>query len=239
MSKSKPIYQDEHILLVNKPAGWLSIPDRYDEHKANLLTHWRKQLGDMYTVHRLDQDTSGIICFARTEEAHRHLSLQFQNRSVDKLYWAIVEGVPGENEGRIEAPIRPVPNGRGKMQTHPKGKASITDWTVRESAHTFALLECRILTGRMHQIRVHMAHLGHPILCDPLYGRRTEFLLSQTKGKKYNIGRGQTERPLLTRTALHAYRLEIEHPNTGERRSFEAEPPKDIRASWRQIMKWG
>jgi len=240
MKKLEILHADDQIVLINKASGMLSIPDRYAPEKPNLLTLLKNKYGDIYTVHRLDKETSGILVYARTEEAHKHLSKQFQERTVDKIYLTLVDGQLHEPEGTIDKPIAPHPHISGKMIVTPKGKESRTDWKAVEIFKNFTLVEANIKTGRTHQIRVHFEAMGYPLAVDSKYGRREAFLLSEIKSKKkYRLGKDQEERPLLSRSILHAFRLTLTHPTTGERLSQEAPLPKDFRAVVQQLRKWG
>ena len=232
------IYEDEDLMVINKPAKILSIPDRYIPEKPNLKDLLSEKKGRIFTVHRLDKDTSGIICFAKNEEAHQSLSLQFENRTVEKYYQSIVEGRVLQTEGRIEQPIAADPNKPGKMIISRKGKASITEYEMIEQFKNFSLLSAKILTGRTHQIRVHFSFIGHPLAIDPIYGKREAFFLSEIKRKRYRLGKNQEERPLISRLTLHAQQLKLNHPITKERLTFEAEFPKDLRAMVNQLKKW-
>jgi RluA family pseudouridine synthase len=176
---------------------------------------------------------------ARTREAHAHLSQQFEARDVEKVYLALVDGVPEVEEGEIDEPIVPHPAKVGRMLVSNRGKFARTDYKVMERLGKFSLLGVQIFTGRTHQIRVHLAYIGHPLLVDPFYGWRTEFMLSEVKGRRYNKGKHETERPLLSRTPLHASRLGFRHPASGEMVRFKAELPKDMRAMVKQLGKWG
>ena len=240
MTKLEILYADDHIVLINKASGMLSIPDRYSPEKPNLLTSLREQYGDIYTVHRLDKETSGILCYARTEAAHKHLSKQFQERTIEKIYLTLVDGQMHESEGVIEKPIAPHPHIAGKMIVTAKGKPSRTDWKVVETFKNFTLVEANIKTGRTHQIRVHFEAQGYPLAIDSVYGRREEFLLSEVKNKKkFRMGKEQEERPLMSRSILHAFRLTFMHPHTDEPMVQEAPLPKDFRAVIQQLRKWG
>ncbi|MEM9931589.1 MAG: RluA family pseudouridine synthase [Bacteroidota bacterium] len=232
------IHSDEAIIIVNKPAGLLTIADRFDTSLPNLRRKLEDQHGPIFTVHRLDRDTSGVICFARDAENHQLLSAQFQDRLPEKSYLAIVEGIPVQSEGRIDLALAPDPRRLGKMHVYAKGKEAISHYEVVQTFGNYSLLKVRIETGRTHQIRVHLSAIGHPVVADPWYGRRSELLLSQIKGRKYRSGKDKVERPLLARTALHAARLRLQHPITEEWMTWEVEPPKDIRATLAQLGKW-
>lgn len=238
--KIEIIYEDEALLIVNKPADLLTIPDRFALEKPNLLhslsDHYK---GKIWVVHRLDKETSGIICFAKTEEAHKNLSQQFFNRTVDKIYVALVDGKPNPPEGTIDAPIGEHPTQPGKMTVIRTGKSALTDYKIIEIFKAFSLVEANIHTGRTHQIRVHFKHIGHPLAVDPLYGKREAFYLSEVKHKGYQLGKFQEERPLMSRTTLHAAQLTINHPVTNEKLTFSAPLPKDFQAVLNQLNKWG
>lgn len=233
------IQEDDDLILVNKPAGYLTIPDRQKPEWPNLRRWLETHYPEVWTVHRLDRDTSGVICFARHAEAHRHLSLQFQNRTVHKYYLAITDGHPPRPSGEIDQPIGPHPSHSGQMRIDPRGKVAQTRYQVQERYRLFSVLRAQILTGRTHQIRVHLASLGCPLLVDSLYGKRTAFFLSEIKGKQYNLGKHQEERPLISRLTLHALELTIQHPRSEEAITVAAPLPKDLRALLRQLDKWG
>ena len=231
------IHEDKDVLVVSKPAGLLTIPDRFGN-TDSLLEALRKDFGDVWVVHRLDRETSGILCFARNEAAHRHLSMQFEHHTTDKFYLALVDGVLHHDEGEIDKPIGEHPTIPGKMVVASWGKASLTFFRVRERFKHFTLVEAQLKTGRTHQIRIHFQSIGYPLAVDALYGRRQGFFLSEVKGKKYKSGKySGEEKPLMSRTSLHAYRLRFDHPVSGERLEFEAPLPKDFNAVLNQLRK--
>jgi len=223
---------------VNKPAGLLVIPDRFDVGLPalnKLLEVKMKQKA--WVVHRLDKDTSGVICFAKNEESHKFLSQLFMEREVNKLYAGLVNGIVMPDEGSIESPIAEHPAVLGKMVVSKKGKIAITDYKVVEQWPLHALVQFRIHTGRTHQIRVHMQSIGHPVVCDELYGDGRPFYVSSIK-KRYKVSeKEEEEKPLLSRQALHAYRLEFQKPD-GTIISAEAPLPKDMSACVNQLNKW-
>jgi 23S rRNA pseudouridine1911/1915/1917 synthase len=230
------IYENEELVAVNKPSGMLSIPDRHDEALPSLQKMLREKYGTIFTVHRLDRDTSGIILFAKNETMHKYLSQLFEQHQVQKFYSGIVSGQPVNMQGTIDAPIAEHPVHKGSMVVHRKGKVAITDYTVIEKLGSFSLVQFQIHTGRTHQIRVHAKHLGHPIACDPLYGDAKPILLSSIK-KKFKLGKNELEeKPMLSRLALHASRLQFTLPN-GDALVLEAPLPKDIRALLQQLKK--
>ncbi|HOA23049.1 MAG: RluA family pseudouridine synthase [Aggregatilineales bacterium] len=223
------LYEDDDLVAVNKPAGMVTHP-AYGNWSGTLvnaaLYHWPQMrdagpdLERSGVVHRLDKDTSGVIVLAKTPQALRHLQRQFKRRTVYKLYTALVEGVPASNAGIIEAPIGRDPSRRKRMAVVKGGRPAITRYDLIEDLETNALLAVEPRTGRTHQIRVHLAWLGHPIVGDRLYGYR-----------KQRIG--------LKRLFLHASELHVDSPSTGERLEFRAPLPaglEDILAKLRRNL---
>ena len=230
------IFENEAMVAVNKPAGMLSIRDRADS-APSLKDLLQEQYGEIFTVHRLDRDTSGVIVFARDEATHKFLNRQFENRETEKEYVGLVQGTLAEKEGTVDVPIMEHPVKKGTMVTNAKGKESVTGYQVEEEFGLYSVLKFNILTGRTHQIRVHMKYLGHPIVCDPVYGSETPILLSSIK-KRYKLSQQEeTERPLLHRLGLHARRLSLKDPS-GQTHHLEASLPKDLRALLQQLRKW-
>lgn len=232
------LYEDDDLIVVNKPAGLLVIPDRYDTSLPNLKKLLEHQTGmHMWVVHRLDRETSGVICFAKNENTHRYLSILFQEREVDKFYAGLVNGVVVPDQGRIENYLAEHTAVYGKMAVAKKGKLAVTDYRVAEQWPLYALMQFQIHTGRTHQIRVHMQSIGHPLVCDELYGDGQPFLLSKIK-RKYRLSeKDEQEKPLLNRLALHAYKLIFRKEN-GEEVTVEAPLPRDIAACVKQLDKW-
>lgn len=223
------------FIAVNKPAGLLSIPDREGD-EVSLKKLLKDKYGEIFTVHRLDRDTSGLIVFAKTEATHRHLSVAFETRNVEKYYVGFVKGTPAEKEKTIDAPIAQHSVKKNLMIIHKRGKASLTDYKVLESFGKYSFVEFRIHTGRTHQIRIHMQYVGYPMLCDELYGDGAPVLLSSIK-KNYNLSKSELEeKPILNRLALHSSRLVFTDIN-GTKYNLTAEPPKDIRALLQQLRK--
>jgi 23S rRNA pseudouridine1911/1915/1917 synthase len=229
------IAETDDFVVVNKPAGLLSIPDREGD-EISLKKLLRDKYGEIYTVHRIDRNTSGIILFAKNELAHKYFSKAFEERTVEKYYAGIVQGVPAKKEGTIDEPIAQHSLKHTLMIIHKRGKSSVTDYKVLEEFGKFSFVEFQIHTGRTHQIRLHMQHIGHPIACDELYGDGSPLLLSAIK-KRYNLSQSELEeRPILGRLALHAWRLKF----TGQQGNvyhLEAEMPKDMRALLQQLRK--
>jgi 23S rRNA pseudouridine1911/1915/1917 synthase len=236
--KIETLYEDDDLIIVNKPAGLLVVPDRYKHELPSLNKLLETKMGHkIWVVHRLDRDTSGVICFAKNEETHRYLSILFQERDVNKFYAGLVTGIVTPPEGRIESPIAEHPAQNGKMVVARKGKMAVTDYKVVEQWPLYSLLQFQIHTGRTHQVRVHMQSIGHPLVCDELYGDGKPFFLSMIKRKYRLSDKDEQEKPLLSRLALHAYRIEFEKED-GTFVSVDAPLPKDIAACVSQLNKW-
>lgn len=229
------VFENNVFVAINKPAGLLSIPDR-EQTQTSLKDILIEKYGKIFTVHRLDRDTSGVIVFAKDEATHKYLSQLFESRAVEKYYQAIVLGVPTEKKGTIEAPIAEHSIDKGKMIIHQRGKPSVTDYEVLEEFKFYSLVQFQIHTGRTHQIRIHSQNIGHPVACDDLYGDGKPILLSSIK-RKYKLSKNEEEeRPMLNRVALHSYELKFEDVN-GKKIVLTADLPKDMRATLQQMRK--
>lgn len=197
------IYQDAQILVVNKPSGLLSVPGRGEDKYECLAFHLRESFGELFIVHRLDMDTSGLMVIARDKETHRHLSRQFQERQTKKTYHAVCAGKPSESFGQINLPMRCDWERRPlQMIDFKQGKSASTVWQVQQQFFNSFLVELTPITGRSHQLRLHMKSLGHPILGDNLYADPASLNKSQ-------------------RLMLHATCLTFTHPNSLQELSFE------------------
>lgn len=229
------IAETSDYIALNKPSGLLSIPDREGK-EISLKKILQDQYGQIYTVHRLDKDTSGLILFAKTEESHRHLARQFEERQTRKIYLGLVLGSPSPASGSIDVPIMEHPVKKGTMVINRKGKEALTDYEVLEDFGIYAWTQFRIHTGRTHQIRIHMKNAGHPIVCDELYGDGKPVLLSSFK-QKFKLSKNEEEeRPILSRLALHALSLQFTDI-AGIIIDLEASVPKDVRATLQQLEK--
>lgn len=200
------IYIDDHMLVAEKPAGLLSVPGRLPEHKDCLITRLQIVYPDALTVHRLDMATSGLMVFARGAEAHRTLSKAFANRQVDKRYIAVVAGELSA-DGEVDLPlIRDWPNRPRQMVDHATGKPSLTRYRIVERGEVTTRVELEPVTGRTHQLRVHMMAIDHPILGDDFYAPPEIEALSP-------------------RLLLHAERLSLPHPVSGDVMDFHSAAP--------------
>jgi len=236
MYKFEILLENDTFIAINKPAGMLSIPDREGK-EPSLKAALREKYGNIFTVHRLDRDTSGVIIFAKDEATHKFLSEAFEHRDVEKLYQGLVQGSLAQPSGSIDFPIMEHPAKAGTMVVNRNGKASLTDYEVLEDLGLYSLVQFRIHTGRTHQIRVHMQALGHPIVCDELYGDARPVLLSSFK-RNFKLSKDQEqERPILSRLALHSQLLHFQDA-AGEYHTIEAPLPKDMRALMQQLKKW-
>ena len=235
MTQLEIIAQNDHFIAVNKPAGLLSIPDREGK-EVSLKQLLLQQFEQVFTVHRLDRETSGVIVFAKDPDTHKFLSQAFEDRQVEKYYTGFVNGVLSEKQKTIDAPIMEHPGKRGLMIVNKKGKPAVTDYEVLEEFGKFSFVQFRIHTGRTHQIRVHMQYVGHPLVCDELYGDGIPVRVSSFK-RNYKLSKyEEEEKPILARTGLHAQRLRFTDA-VGVAHELEATMPKDMRALLQQLRK--
>ncbi len=229
------LVENEWFVVINKPAGMLSIPDRMQSERS-LKDILIEKYGDIFTVHRLDKETSGIIVFAKDEESHKQLSQLFEGREVKKFYLGLVNGTLINNSGSIDAAIMEHPAKNGSMVINVKGKPSLTDYEVLEDFRIYSWVQFQIHTGRTHQIRLHTKHLGNSIACDVIYGDGKPVLISALK-KRYNLAKKEEEeRPILSRLGLHSYRLQFVFNE--KEYNLEAPLPKDLTALLQQLRKW-
>lgn len=229
------LYCDENILVVNKPAGLLSAPDRYDSEAPVAARELEGQYGLLWPVHRLDKDTSGVLLFARDADSHRVISTAFEFGQIHKVYHALVAANPPWNENECDLPLTPDGDRLHRTIVDGAGKPSLTRFKVLMRHPFLSLMEARPETGRTHQIRVHLAAMSCPIYCDPMYGKNEGLYLSKIK-RRWK-GDSAAERPILERCGLHAWSICFEHPASAESMTIEAPYPKDFRAVVNQLQK--
>jgi len=242
------LHQDEHLVAVNKPAGFPVEPSRWGEHPENLtgaMLDWAQenQRPDGLPVvrpralHRLDLGTSGVLLYALSLEAERHYRNLFEHGNIDKVYHALVIGEM-RSGGVIESRLAPDSRQGGHMKTvkAPGGKPAVTEYQPLKLYRGYTLVECRPRTGRTHQIRVHLASIGHPLAVDPRYGGRDKMHLSELKSG-YRPKTGRPERALIERLTLHAFSVEAIGPD-GNKQRIEAQYPKDLRILLSKMEKW-
>lgn len=231
------IYEDDYILVINKSPMVLTIPDRWNDKLPSLQSILKSKYDSIFTVHRLDRDTSGIMVYAKDAETHKYMNTLFEKQEIEKIYHAIVEGQFSEDAIEIDIPISTDPANKGRSIPSARGKASLTKVKLIKNFRNSSLVKCMLITGRHHQIRVHLSAIGHPLLVDNLYGNNTEFLVSSVK-KKFNLKKNTTEKPMMIRNTLHAFSLKFIHPNTKEEVYFEAKYPKDFAATLQVLEKY-
>ncbi|MFN3550357.1 MAG: RluA family pseudouridine synthase [Endomicrobiia bacterium] len=222
------IYEDEDVIVINKKPTILTIPDRYNIFLANLQQILEVKYNKIFVVHRLDKDTSGVIIFAKNEFAHKELTKQFFNHQVKKTYLAVTYGSLPLDEGKIDLPIKENQNDLQKVKIDfTKGKPSTTEYKVLERFKNYTLIEAKPITGRRHQIRIHLSTIGYPLVADKLYSGKDKLFLSEIK-KNYKFKKNEKEKPIIERTALHSYKIEFYHFRKKQNLSFTAQPPKDF-----------
>lgn len=221
------VFEDADLLVIDKPAGMTVHPGpgHTDDTLVNaLLAHCGASLSGIGgvmrpgIVHRIDKDTSGLLVVAKHDGAHKHLSAQLAARTLKRQYLAVVKGIPRPGSGRIDAPIARAPTNRKKMAVVGSGKAAVTHYKIEEAFKDAALVHCILETGRTHQIRVHLSHIGHPLVGDQAYGR---------KGKIFDF----------PRQALHATQLNLLHPITEKEMEFLSPLPQDMQQLLAELRK--
>jgi len=235
------LYEDDALLVVNKPAGMVTHPAK-GNWRGTMVNALQFHFDTLSTlggenrpgiVHRLDRDTTGLLVVVKNDVAHRKLALRFERREVYKEYLALVSGVPQRHSDYIEKAIGFHPTCREKMAIRlavDGGKPAVTFYEVAERFRGFALVRCKPQTGRTHQIRIHLAHIGHPILADKLYSGRDKIVLADLLGQERRNQAADTQGDLtmIDRQALHAHRLRFEHPLTGRELDLTAPLPADF-----------
>jgi 23S rRNA pseudouridine955/2504/2580 synthase len=226
------VFENDDYILINKPAHIASLDERAGE-ANNVLRLARGYFSDVQIAHRLDKETSGILALAKNPEAYRSLAIQFEKRQVTKIYHAVVTGIHTFEEERVFLPILPLTNGTVKIDRQ-KGKEAETYFTSLTLFQKHTLVECKPVTGRMHQIRIHLSALKAPIVCDPQYGG--EYIYLSSIKKKFNLKKDTEELPLIQRVALHARSLSFTLMN-GEQLIMEAPYPKDFDVLLKQLER--
>lgn len=232
------VYEDAHLTVVDKPAGLVTHPAK-GNWSGTLVNALQFHFDSLSTVggehrpgivHRLDRDTTGLMVVAKDDQAHKGLARQFEERTVRKHYLAIVQGEPGRDSDYIERPIGTHPTNREKMAirtVEDGGREAVTFYEVLERFRGYALVRCKPATGRTHQIRIHLTHIGHPIVADKAYGGRDRLTLADLDG----VERPEGEGILIARQALHAHELGLTHPITGQPLALVSPLPPDMEAT--------
>ncbi len=238
--KVEIIYQDNDIIVINKPSGISVTKDRSG--MPELLDFLAGQLEpqicrQLRLVHRLDKDTSGVMILAKTAKAQSQFSSSFEKRLVKKTYLALVTGIIRGNQGTIDISlVRSRKNPTLMCTTGKKGKKAVTEWNLLANFGTIALLAVKPITGRTHQIRLHLPGIGMPLAIDPLYGSKRALFLSDFKSD-YRLASRQTERPLIERLTLHAYQIQLSNPQTNHPAIFIAALDKKFKAAIKMLAK--
>lgn len=225
------LHEDDNYIIIDKPAYLSTLEDRKDSVNVNLLA--KKYNPDCIINHRLDKETSGALVIAKNEEAYRHFSILLEHHKVNKIYQALVWGTHQFEEMLIEAPLHIT--GSGKVRLDPRGKHSATIVRTTEKFRTNTLVECKILTGKKHQIRIHLANVEAPIVNDDTYGGKPLFL-SDVK-RKYKGKDFEEEKPLSRRVCLHSKKVSFESLD-GKEVTVVAPLPKDIEIILKQLRKF-
>ena len=224
------LFEDDDYVVINKPAGLATLEDRSSRY--SVLAMAKDYHNDCQVCHRLDKDTSGILVIAKTSDAYRHANMQFSDREVEKTYHAMVDGVHGFKDRHIDLSIHVSASGAARIRR--EGKPSMTIVTTLESFKKHSLVEAKPITGRMHQIRVHLAAIEAPLIADTIYGGKDLFLSSLKRNYKPKIE--LEERPIMPRVALHAYAIKFKNM-ANNTLQIEAPYPKDFNTVLKQLRK--
>ena len=243
------LFEDEHLLALDKPAGLLTSPDRHDENRPSLMKllldglaagkPWTRErkLTFLSNAHRLDFETSGVILLAKNKPAFITLADFFGAEKPLRKYVALAWGIPEAAKFEVDAKLAPHPVKPGQMCVNPlEGKKSRTEFEVLEQFSDWTLLRAAPFTDRTHQIRIHLKHAGFPVVADELYGGK-KLWLSRLK-RDFRLKPGREERPLISRAALHAEELSLAHPVTGEPVVIKSEWPKDLRVAVKYLRQY-
>lgn len=227
------VFENEDFLAINKPPYVASLDERSERATGSILRTLKDWDANLQLCHRLDKETSGVLLAAKHPEAYRHASIAFQERQVTKIYHAVVHGIQDFKGIQVYMPILPLPNGMVKLDKL-AGKEAETIFNTLEVFRFHTLMECLPITGRMHQIRIHLSYAKAPIVMDATYGGRPIFLSEIKRG--FNLKKDTDEQPLINRVALHAHALNIPLMD-GQRHTIEAPYPKDMKALITQLKK--
>ena len=230
------IFEDADFIAINKPAGLLTIPDRYNSTLPSAYQLLKQKYSNIYVVHRLDVGTSGVLLFAKNSEAHSFANNQFAEHSVKKIYIAVLEGVLNKDFIEIDIPLLQNPSGKGGVIPSARGKSSLTIINTIERFKNATLIKAQLKTGRLHQLRAHAAAIGYPLLVDNIYGNHTEFYISSIK-RRFNLKKNAEELPIISRPTMHAAELNFIHIN-GQNIMLEAKYPKDFVALIQILTKY-
>lgn len=238
------LFRDSHLHAIQKPAGLATVSERWNPDAVPVIDalwrEWQAEDPDAlrpHLVHRLDRGTTGVLLFACHRDAQRHVRQQFQQRTVQKSYLALTFGCPQPERGTIEIAIDEHPRKPGLMQVVSRGgKACVTHFEVIEKFREYSWVRLRPETGRTHQIRISLQSIGHPCAIDPQYGGE-QALYASSWIRRYKLGRGRAERPVIDRVTLHAEQLTIEHPESGDPLTIEAPLPKDLEVVLKHMRK--
>lgn len=229
------IFENEDYFVVNKPPHVSTLDERTArEGKPSVIRLAKQYWADAQVCHRLDKETSGAIAIAKNSEAYRHLAMQFEGRKVAKIYHALVQGIHNFEDVAVNMPILPLKTGMVRID-YQAGKEALTFFKTVKAYSQYTLVKCMPITGRMHQIRIHLSVLKAPIVADELYGGKPVFL-SEIK-KKFKLKQDTEEQPLIKRVALHAFSLGFRDLQ-GNEVVVEAPYPKDMEALLKQLEKW-
>lgn len=226
------VHEDNHLLVVNKPVGIASLADKGS---VSLQELGQAYYPDVHLCHRIDKMTSGILLMAKSMEVYRHISLQFQHRKIKKLYQTLVSGVQSYDQYKIDLPLLVSTNKRVHVNKQ-EGKKAVTLVSSITHYRNYSVLACEPITGRMHQIRVHLSAIRSPIVGDSLYGGEDLFL-SQVK-RNYKASGRKEERPINHGFLLHAQAITFQHPDSGDNLTLEAPLPKNFRVVLKQLDKY-
>ncbi|GAB3648782.1 RluA family pseudouridine synthase [Echinicola sediminis] len=224
------LFQNEDYIVINKPPYLSTLDDRHE--RQNILHLAKGHTPDAQVCHRLDKETSGCLVIAKNPDAYRNIAIQFENRKVDKIYHAVVEGITEYENTLVDRNL--VATNKGIAKINIDGKPATTFFTTLKTYSVHSLVECKPVTGRLHQIRIHLAHLNTPICGDEMYGGKALYL-SDLK-RRFNLKKGTEELPIMQRVSLHAYSIVFEGTD-GQTIRVTAPYPKDFAVLIKQLDK--